>query len=251
MTSGKELRLYQQATRVNRVLATGQAGYMGMQNVIRDILGLLGKRQAVSDKDDYANFLFAKKPELMELVGEVSANYILRVVKESVMIHKGNIEFGFEKTFGDDAVVVIPEQFWNESAMEVLTATNRLKSGVEKLLDATTDPEKADAVKEGWRDMIGTRMRNEAWKAQAATAKRVQSYAGVKSYIWNTRKDERVVGNPMGLYPVGSADHGDHWSRQGQVFSWGDPPHDGHPGEAFGCRCEAVPMLSLNNPELV
>jgi hypothetical protein len=249
--SGRELRMYQKATRIGRVVSTGLPGYSAMQNMMRDIMSLLEKSKAMRDKDDYASFLFMKKPEILEIAEEAAAKYMLKVVKESAMIHKGNVEFGFEKLFGTDATVVIPEAFWNESAQEILDATHRLKSGVEKMIDATADPEKPQVVKENWRDMNGKRMRDEAWKAQSATAKRVQAYSGIKSYVWQTRKDERVVGNPVGLYPQGTADHGDHWERDGKIFRWDDPPHDGHPGVAYGCRCEAVPLISLNNPELV
>jgi hypothetical protein len=249
--SGQELRLYQKATRIGRVVSTGMPGYTAMQNMMRDIMGLLEKANQMRDKDDYATFLFQKKPEILEIVQEPAAKYMLKVVKESVMIHKGNVEFGFEKLFGTDATVVIPESFWNESAQEILEATHRLKSGVEKIIDATADPEKAEAVKAGWRDMTGKRMRDEAWKAQSATAQRVHAYSGIRSYVWQTKKDERVVGNPVGFYPHGTAEHGDHWSRDGKIFRWDAPPHDGHPGSAFGCRCEAVPMISLKNPELV
>lgn len=44
-------------------------------------------------------------------------------------------------------------------------------------------------------------------------------------YIWRTSKDDRVRAS--------------HKPRDGQVFEWSNPPPDGHPGEAFGCRCKA------------
>lgn len=47
-------------------------------------------------------------------------------------------------------------------------------------------------------------------------------------YIWRTVKDDRV--------------RPEHAAREGQIFSWTDPPDDGHPGEAFGCRCWAEPV---------
>lgn len=65
---------------------------------------------------------------------------------------------------------------------------------------------------------------------------------GVSRYRWRNSQDERVVGNPSGLYPEGNDKHGDHWEREGQIFSWADPPHDGHPGEPIQCRCHAEPV---------
>lgn len=60
-----------------------------------------------------------------------------------------------------------------------------------------------------------------------------QTDLGIKSYIWQTSEDERVVGTPGGLYPEGSPGHMDHFSRNGIEFLWIAPPPDGHPGEAF------------------
>lgn len=46
-------------------------------------------------------------------------------------------------------------------------------------------------------------------------------------YIWRTMRDGDV--------------RSAHSSREGQVFSWDNPPEGGHPGEAHGCRCWAEP----------
>jgi hypothetical protein len=45
------------------------------------------------------------------------------------------------------------------------------------------------------------------------------------SYTWRTRKDLNV--------------RDEHKIREGMSFEWDTPPSDGHPGEAFGCRCWA------------
>lgn len=55
---------------------------------------------------------------------------------------------------------------------------------------------------------------------------------GVESYIWSTAKDERVRGNPAGLYPDARPSHFD---REGQVFRYDDPPEDGPPGIPINC----------------
>ncbi|WP_149789218.1 minor capsid protein [Lutimaribacter pacificus] len=46
-------------------------------------------------------------------------------------------------------------------------------------------------------------------------------------YIWRTRDDGKVRSS--------------HAAREGQVFSWDDPPVGGHPGEDYNCRCTADP----------
>lgn len=67
-----------------------------------------------------------------------------------------------------------------------------------------------------------------------------QKSIGANEYIWETMKDERVRGDPTGLYPNAKPSH---YVRQGVVFNWNRPPEGGHPGEAFGCRCKALMRL--------
>jgi len=48
-------------------------------------------------------------------------------------------------------------------------------------------------------------------------------------YIWRTRRDGKV--------------RSAHAEREGQIFSWDDPPQGGHPGEDYNCRCTAERYL--------
>lgn len=73
-----------------------------------------------------------------------------------------------------------------------------------------------------------------------------QEDAGIEGYIWRNQGDQRVVGNPGGLYPKGNKKHMDHWQREGKVFKWNKPPADGHPGQAINCRCFAEPIVNLD-----
>jgi uncharacterized protein with gpF-like domain len=72
---------------------------------------------------------------------------------------------------------------------------------------------------------------------------------GVKEYVWQNQQDERVRGNPSGLYPNAIPEH---WYMQGIRCRWDDatvmmvngkwvkrkPTMEMmHPGEAKGCRC--------------
>ncbi len=63
-----------------------------------------------------------------------------------------------------------------------------------------------------------------------ALDKRVQEAFGIKRYIWHTQGDERVRGS--------------HAANDGKIFSWDNPPPMGHPGEDYGCRCWAEPILT-------
>lgn len=56
-----------------------------------------------------------------------------------------------------------------------------------------------------------------------------QQRAGITHYRWETMQDSRV--RPS------------HRERQGVIFSWEEPPSDGHPGEAIRCRCVADPVF--------
>lgn len=66
---------------------------------------------------------------------------------------------------------------------------------------------------------------------------------GIEEYIWRTSEDARVVGNPSGLYPIGSKGHGNHYERNGKTFRWDKPPSDGHPGWPYRCRCTAEAVI--------
>jgi hypothetical protein len=67
-----------------------------------------------------------------------------------------------------------------------------------------------------------------------------QRSIGVNQYEWETRRDERVRGNPLGLYPKAKPSH---YARDRQIFNWNNPPEGGHPGQAPGCRCRAIMRL--------
>ncbi|MBO9411760.1 MULTISPECIES: phage minor head protein [unclassified Ruegeria] len=64
----------------------------------------------------------------------------------------------------------------------------------------------------------GTSIRFETKNAKPAT-----------HYIWRTRRDGKV--------------RSAHAEREGQIFSWDNPPEGGHPREDYGCRCTAEPYL--------
>ncbi len=73
-------------------------------------------------------------------------------------------------------------------------------------------------------------------KVTAARHKQI----GIAEYEWSTSNDERVRGDPGGLYPKAKPSH---HARDGKVFRYSKPPDGGHPGEAINCRCVAVPVI--------
>ena len=67
-------------------------------------------------------------------------------------------------------------------------------------------------------------------KYRGGLAEARQAANGVREYMWETMKDERVRPN--------------HRTKQGRVFAWKSPPPDtGHPGESINCRCKAIPII--------
>jgi SPP1 gp7 family putative phage head morphogenesis protein len=78
-----------------------------------------------------------------------------------------------------------------------------------------------------------------------------QEDSGVKRYWWSSSKDERV--------------RDCHRAFEGHVYSWDNPPEDWHmtktkgivytgkryhPGEAYGCRCCAIPVFDWDTIDL-
>ena len=92
--------------------------------------------------------------------------------------------------------------------------------------------------------------RDQTSKMNAAFVEARNKDLGVEEYVWRTSKDQRVVGNPAGLYPKPTALHGNHHAREGKVYEWNNPPYDGHPGQAIMCRCTAEPIINLDRLRL-
>ncbi len=84
--------------------------------------------------------------------------------------------------------------------------------------------------------------RDQVGKFNGQLTRLRQSRVGVTEYIWRTSLDERVRGNPSGLYPSASPSH---WIREGKKFKYKKPPSDGNPGEPIQCRCTAEPVIDL------
>ena len=85
--------------------------------------------------------------------------------------------------------------------------------------------------------------RDQTAKVNSALTQARHQAAGVNKYSWSTSKDNRVVGTPGGKWPKATRAHGNHYKRQGDIFYYNDPPPDGHPGEAPGCRCKPVAII--------
>lgn len=78
--------------------------------------------------------------------------------------------------------------------------------------------------------------RDQTHKLTADLVRLRHQQMGIVEYAWHTREDDRVRGNPAGLYPKARPSH---WAREGKIFRYNQPPEDGNPGEPILCRCVA------------
>ena len=93
--------------------------------------------------------------------------------------------------------------------------------------------------------------RDQTKKLSSSLTRIRHQNVGVKKYKWRNKQDERVVGNPAGLYPKGKAIHLNHWDREGKVYFYSNPPADGNPGTPILCRCFEEPILDIDNANLI
>lgn len=95
--------------------------------------------------------------------------------------------------------------------------------------------------------------RDQTAKLNSSLTQGRMTDAGLETYVWDTAQDERVRGDPDGLYPKALPSH---FVMQGKICRWDDPTvwlENGewvkragdapyfHPGMAIMCRCVAVP----------
>jgi SPP1 gp7 family putative phage head morphogenesis protein len=73
--------------------------------------------------------------------------------------------------------------------------------------------------------------RDQVGKLNGQLTEERQTGIGVEEYKWRGSLDER--------------ERDEHVEREGQTFSWKEPPSDGNPGEPIQCRCWAEPVLPL------
>jgi len=247
---GTELRMYQQVAAASYVTAPNFPGNRKIMNLFTKIVRDLEKAKKLRSKNDYATFLMSYKPKARDRIEEAAAAFLEAVAIESLAMNKEALEGGFRKIFGHPATVIVPDAFWKETAQDSIDAMKRVVSNIETVIDRSGEDEYFGAIVESGGKDMNRRLSDEAFKTQSGIARRVQGYAGGTKYIWRTMKDLRVVGTPGGLYPVGNDVHGNHYDREGKVFEWANPPFDGHPGTAPGCRCQAIPLIGVNNPEI-
>lgn len=105
------------------------------------------------------------------------------------------------------------------------------------MLDGLRQEELADMIEERYgvaESRAALIARDQVGKLFAGLNEARQADLGISKYTWRTTGDNRV--------------REEHAERDGEVYSWDDPPSDEdfgpvNPGEAINCRCYAEPIL--------
>lgn len=111
---------------------------------------------------------------------------------------------------------------------------------------------RAEGLEKAIRDNYGVGARKAKFLARQETSLLMSKFQqtrytdiGIDKYKWSTSHDSRVR-------PITGADprDGDHRILNGKIFSWDNPPVTcqrtgarNHPGEDYGCRCIAIPVV--------
>lgn len=105
------------------------------------------------------------------------------------------------------------------------TLRNGLRSNLSRKVILTAMTE-AERIREAQAIRYAT---NEIEAQWAALTQQRQQAAEVAGYIWQLT--------------VSKKPRKDHLDRVGHFYAWDNPPSDGHPGQARGCKCGAQPAF--------
>lgn len=138
------------------------------------------------------------------------------------------------------------EKLRDETIAAYKTNTLRRMSAGSSLEDLYKQVREQTKVQTKKADLIA---RNELKMFNAELSKKRSQNVGIKKAIWRTAQDERVRGNPGGLYPNAKCKH---YNWDGQEYEIGKGilcTNDGkyyEPGEAINCRCVAIPVVEFD-----
>jgi len=155
---------------------------------------------------------------------------------------------GVDVLAGDPPLAMAMQVFTIENVGLIKTISSRYFDEVESTVfrnwRAGRRPSEIEAEIAGRYDVSKGRARviarDQTNKLNGQLNQARQNNLGIQSYRWRNAGDERVRGNPGGLYPDAEPSH---WSREGKVYRWDEPPEDGHPGEPIQCRCWPEPII--------
>lgn len=190
-----------------------------------------------------------------QLVADRPGIIVEAISKQLDLFSQNTTGAAFETVLGVKAVLPgkseIVRQFTRENMDLIVAMPSRALDRLEpQLIDAAKAGRRHEHFSRVVKEELGVSdrrakliARDQIQKFNSRLNEERQTELGIEEYVWQTSGDDRVVGTPGGLYPEGNRVHGDHYSRDGQVFRWDTPPHDGPPGFAINCRCRALPVV--------
>lgn len=178
----------------------------------------------------------------------------------------GDLQKQFERTVPALESISVPAEITSEMRAAITASlTENLELYIKKFA-AEEIPElrglveqnafaggRADRLAQIIEARYGVGKRKAQFLAEQETSLLVSQYReqrykrlGVTQYVWSTAGDSRV--RPA----AGTHSANNHRRLDGRTFSWDSPPvvdvatgRRCHPGQDFGCRCTAMPILNL------
>ena len=231
-----------------------------IESRIPAMVRLIKQHNLRGDADDDNDALddFMEKLAAVLLLADKSKRYVLAMYKK-VKIHNEKefravtkSVFGRPLAFKDVNTAVKQqrileqlESMWIRENLDLISSIEaetlrKLRWELSQRIVATAGDE---SLKTALADYIENQARIESNRAVLIASDQVgklngrlmryeQQRAGITHYRWETMQDSRV--RPS------------HRERQGEIFSWEEPPSDGHPGEAVRCRCVADPVFETD-----
>jgi SPP1 gp7 family putative phage head morphogenesis protein len=179
----------------------------------------------IFDPDSLKEWLFS----LADDVGDFNADQLNDQLRSVIGVDVVGAEPWLEERLSAFAaenaslITTIPERLHDEVAQATIRAIREGQS---------TD-ELADTIEERF-GVAETRAafiaRDQIGGLNAEIAQERQTGLGIKTFIWRTSEDARV--------------RPEHAERDGQEYSWDDPPDDEIPGQPINCRCLAEAVLA-------
>lgn len=176
-----------------------------------------------------------------QFAGTVNTN--LGVDLDDVLKTDGLNSFVNAKTLESRGMI---EKLKTETIASYKANTLRRMSAGNNLKDLFEQVKKDTGLKLKNGDLIA---RNELKAFNSELSKKRAENVGIKKAIWRNAQDERVRGNPGGIYPNA---HQDHWTLEGQEYVVGvglKDPRSGEmiePGEPINCRCVAEYIVEFD-----
>lgn len=162
---------------------------------------------------------------------------------------------------GHDEAARLQIDTWSHQQAQYVTelqtdALDRLAKIVAKEVREGTDVKTIAKIIQQQIDVTSNKAmliaRTEVARLNSTIAQSAMQRAGSTSYVWRTAEDERVRGDPSGLYPDPTKTGrpaSNHYVLDGQTFRFDDPPVidvsgiTGPPGSIWNCRCVALPVF--------